>query len=298
VQGFAFKCDNLALLSNAVGNYHHNALITVLEGAGPVLYVSLNPQGTFTVFRHRALFSGDGAVPLAVSAQGVRDDIFYFIEVKWTIAVAGEVIINVNDVEILNFQGDTTASSFANPYTNVWNACRWLHQGNTGVVNMWMCDLYLADQTGGANDVKDFTGDMTIDYIVPNGVGAASQWTPTPAVPNWQNVDEVPPLCGTDYNATITVGNRDSYQMQNVPPGTVPIAFQALAYTNKPTEGGASILFSYREGGTYYDTDDQGIVTVSDCRYILQPWDTNPATGATITEAEINAAEFGVQKTV
>jgi hypothetical protein len=298
VLGFAFKIDNLALLSNAIGNYHHNALITIIEGSGPVLYVSLNPQGTFTVYRHRALFSGDGAVPLAVSAQGVRDNIYYFIEVKWTIAVAGEVIIHVNGVEILNYQGDTTASSYAHAYTNVWNTCRWLHQGNTGTVNMWMCDSYLADQAGSGDEVRDFVGDMTIDYIVPDGVGAASTWTPNPVVANWSNVEEVPPDCGTTYNSTITVGNRDSYSMQNVPPGTVPIAFQTLGYMQKATAGGASVLFSYREGGVYYDSDDQGIVTVADCRYLIQPYDTNPATSATITEAEINAAEFGVQKTI
>jgi hypothetical protein len=296
VVGFAFKIDDLDLIRQAIGNHHVGALITIYEGEGPILSIHLNDTGTFSVYKHTANFSGDGVTYLGSSIQGIREGVWAYIEVKWNIAAAGNVTINCNEVEIFSYTGDTTASSYAHSYLDVWNTIRLLNIASTGaVLTMWMGDLYLADQEGAGDDIRDFLGDVTIDYIVPDGVGNIDDWTPLSGA-NWTNVEEVPPDDDTTYVSTTAIGTRDAYTMQNVPAGTVPLGFQTLLYARKETEGAASLKAVYREGGVNYDSDAQGITTVSEYRFLIQPYDTNPATSATITEAEINAAEFGVIK--
>lgn len=294
VMGFALTCDNLSQL-RIPGNHHLDTIVEIYESISPILFITLDTSGTLSLYKRIAGFVGDANQYLATSIEGLRSGIYSHVQIKWTIALAGSVQIKVNNVLVLNYSGDTRASSFVYPYSNVWNTARWLNMGSQSSNTFKMCDLWVFDQAGSFNN--DFIGDKSIDYITTNGVGAANGFTSSTGDANWMNVDEVPPDCGTSYNFVTATGTRDSFAMQNVPAGTTPIAFQAIYQVKKATQGQADLKFSFRPpGGPYYDSQAQGITTVSDCRYIIQPYDTNPHTGTTITEAEINAAEFGYQK--
>jgi len=302
VQGFAFKIDDLdTVLEATQGNAALCNLFSIYEGVGWILAVVLNPNGTFSVYRHHEGGFGIGSVYLGSSVQGLRSNVWSYLEFKWTIHdSAGSFKIRVNNVEVFSFTGDTSASSASQSFTNVWNVTRYLqlasNAGGGGPhPTMWMCDAYLLDQAGSGDEARDFLGDGAFDYIIPDGIGNDDGFTPL-AGDNWENVEEVPPDDDTTYVSATAPSTRDSHTMSNLPAGTVPIIFQTLIYARKETEGAAGIKPTYREAGVTYDANEQGIATPDAYRYIIQPYDTNPATSATITEAEVNAGEFGYVK--
>ena len=296
VVGFAIKVDDLDLV-RSVGNHHIDTIWRVQEGQGEVLAITLNPAGTFNLYCHLRGGSGEAERYLGTSIQGIRSNVWAYLEIKWLISeTVGYLELLMNGVVIARYDGNTEPSSWIHPYTNIWNTMTLLNFAAAGA-NIWMCDLYLADLQGSGDDIRDYLGDITIDYIVPDGVGYINQWTPLSGA-NWENVEEVPPDEDTTYVSTVDVGHRDSYSMQNVPAGTVPLGFQTLLYARKETEGGASLQPTFRQTGITYDSNTQGISTPDEYRYMIQPYDTNPATGVAITETEINAAEFGVLKVI
>lgn len=303
VAGFAFKVDDLDRITTAYqGDVSGRSIFELYEGQGPILAVSLNSNGTFGVYRRQEAAFGVNSIYLGSSIQGVRSNVWSYLEFKWLIHdSAGSFQIRLNNVLVFSFTGDTSASSFSHGYTNVWTVVRYLQLGSNAATaggphpTFWMCDSYLADLTGTGDDTRDFVGDCTVDKIVPDGAGNVAGWTPL-AGNNWDNTEEVPPDDDTTYNSTATPATRDSYTFQNLPAGTVPIGFQVLIYARKETAGAAVLKPTYREGGVTYDGPGQGIATPDEYRYLIQPYDVNPATGLRATEAELNAAEFGVVK--
>ena len=299
--GFAIKVDDLDNIQNTYqGASDSQALLAIREGSAPILNISLNSSGTFGLYYHSDGAFGIQTTYVGSSIQGLRSGIWSYVEIKWLIhGSAGYVKIRVNGVEVMNYTGRTTGSSVVtHQYTGVWNTVRLGEVPASAVpLTIWIGDVYLIDLAGSGDDKRDFLGDQTIDYIKPVGPGNVADWTPL-AGANWENVDEVPPDGDTTYVSTTAPTTRDSYEMSNVPAGTIPTAFQTIITARKETEGSASLTPTYREGGVTYDSNAQGVSTPTEYRQILQPYDTNPATDATITEAEINAAEFGVLKAV
>jgi hypothetical protein len=250
--------------------------------------------------------TGDEQWVLGETAQGIRAGEWVYLELKvqlkgrfgWNDGTNGRVVIRANMVTIFDYTGDPGATSWGYTYSNNWTSMRLLNFASaSGTVTSKMCDLYLVDLQGSGDQKRDFLGDGTINYIVPNGVGASSAWTPTPAVPNWSNVEEIPPDDATSYVSADTAAMRDSYQMTDIPLTAEPKLFQWVAYMKKQTEGGCVVKPVFRAGGINYDGPGQGVASTS-YRYQLQIYDTNPATGLTITPAQINAAEFGAIKDV
>jgi hypothetical protein len=299
VMGFALKVDDLDLVRTP-GNHHYSTVLEIFEGTGRILYIVLNNTGTFSVYAHRALFTGDGAAYLGSSIQGLRSNQWAYVEVKLVVdAVAGLVQIRVNGTIVFSYSGDTRGSSYISAYSGIWTTARLLNLASSGLpMTTWLADLYIADLVSVvADDVSDFLGDVTIDYITSDGPGYLTEWDPAPVVANWENVNEVPPDEDTTYNSTAIVGERDSYTLQDVPVGSIILGYQALLYTRKETEGAAFLQFGLRPpGGVTYDTTRQGIPAVDEYRYLIWPYDVNPATLAKITEAEINASEGGMVK--
>lgn len=300
VIGFAFKCDDLdRVFSSFQGDASSRNIFSMYEGGGWVLAVTLNANGTFSFFRHQEAAFGVGSIYLGSSIQGVRSGAWAYVEFKWLIHdTAGYIESRVNEVRTFRFDGDTSASSFSYGFTNVWTGVRLMQLG-AGTLGLyptfWMGDVVLADLVGAGDQIRDYSGDVTIDMILPDGVGAASGWTPL-AGANWTNVEETPPDEDTSYVSVATPTTRDSYTMNNLPAGTVPLGFQTLLYAKKLTPGVANLQPTFRQAGVTYDGNTQGISIPDDYRYIIQPYDTNPATGVRITEAEVNASEFGVEK--
>jgi len=273
--------------------------LSIWEGGALHLLVQLNADGTFSVYR------GYNNAPahmtfLGTSVAGMLSNTWAYVEFKWIIdPTAGIFQIRSNHLTIFNYSG-TTQSSDNGSYTTKWTSVR-LQQmrAMTGTsLLMWMNDFYLCDLQGSGDQLRDFLGDQRVQLIMPNGVGNVTGWTGAPA-PNWDAVNESGTADDdTAYVTATAINTRDSYTFTDLPAGTVPLGFQTVVLARKDSDGTSLLAPTFRQGGTTYDATAQGVASASQYLYKLQPYDRNPATSARITAAEVNAAEFGVIKTV
>ena len=302
VCGFAIKIDKLALNApNENGPASNGCLFAIMEGENWPLKVILTPSGTFGLVQAWSAFDNYGAV-MAISSEGLQDGAWAFVEFKWIIhGSAGLFEIRVNTVPVLTYTGDTVSH---NPFwhsNQLWNAVRLLHC-NAALGPPWLtvriCDLYLADLTAvDSDDIDDYLGDGTIETIMPNAPGASTGWTPSAVGgDNWDMTNDRPASDGDGtYVTTTAAGTQDSYHFEDVPSGSEIKAVHWNLLARKVEEGSVVVAPLYHEG-TDFVGPSQGVASTVYDRYLTQPYDINPATGAPWTAAEVNAGIWGVKK--
>jgi hypothetical protein len=304
VCGFAIKVDDLTRIGSPEAQLTAFGLLVIQEsglgsgiGAGPFhLRVQLHPDGTFTLYRRGISIGGD--VNLGNSIEGLQSGAWAYLEFKWRIDdTAGFFEIRLNTIPVLTYTGDTRVSDVANFGT--WNSVKLFTVASTTApfLVMRMSDLYLADLGGGGAEVRDFLGDGIIKTIFPNGPGLAADWTPVDATPNWDQVNDKPAPDGdATYVHATAPGTRDCHQFEDIPAGATVLAVHANLLLRKEADGTVTVKPVVGQGGVQYDGPTQGVATTAYDRYLTQPYDVNPATGAAWTAAEINAGQWGLLK--
>lgn len=141
---------------------------------------------------------------------------------------------------------------------------------------------------------SDFVGDKTIKARFCTGDGNYSQWTKSGGATNCSTVDETTPNDDTDYVATSTVGNIDTYTFSTPAAGEVVTAVAVNFRVKKSDAGTASVAPLVRAGGTDHAGTD---FNPSDSSYLYnqQIYQTNPQGGAAWSDS--NWAEFGIKRT-
>lgn len=233
---------------------------------------------------------GDGTV-LATSANGTHTaNVWEYIEMMATIAdTGGRAVVRVNGVTVIDYTGDTKNAGTASSIDTIRFGST---GGNNGpVVDTYFDDVYVADDTGSVNN--NFLGDVRVQTLVPMGPGTDTQLTPTGVANNWDNVNELP-VSLTDYNSSSTVGQRDTYAMQDLPSSTGTVfAVQPNYVIAKTDAGTANFKPVIRTNGTlYYDptTAPSSTATV-----LSLPHDTDPNTSSPWTAAGVNSMETGIE---
>jgi hypothetical protein len=302
VCGFAFKVNDLQRVGGFPTKSDPIDLFAVCEGAHQFhVKVALNSDGTFTLRGNQETIIGEEVI-LAQSVEGIQSNSWAYLEFKWLIdETAGTFEMRVNGIPLLNFTGntDTQGEVWTPLSTHIWTSIHLLGVPSTiaPFLICWLDDLYLADLTGSGDDVRDFLGDGTIITIRPNGVGASDDWTPTPAGANWDQTNDLTQDGDATYVETTAPGARDVYHFEDIPVGATVLGAHWNAVLRKTAEGGAIVRPIVHQGGVDYDGPEQGVGAIVYDKYVTQPYDINPATGARWTAAEINAGQFGIVKT-
>ena len=161
-----------------------------------------------------------------------------------------------------------------------------------------MDDVYVLDpNSGAASPHNTFLGDIQIDAVVPDGVGAHEEFdTAVGSVNHWQNVDEIPHTGDTDYNESPTVNDRDLFTFGDLPAisgGSTLLSVKATALVRKIDAGLGQFRLVARPVATNRNGDTLTLST--EYRYHQHIWDLNPETSAAWTDALFNASEFGVE---
>jgi hypothetical protein len=224
---------------------------------------------------------------LATGTRVLSPAVFYFIELKATIADAGDTaVVRINGVEDINFTGDTkaTANATANQI-QLWNE---------GFVGQYYDDLYVCDGTGGA-PTDTFLGDVRVQAIFPSGNGNSSQLVGQDAdsTDNYLNVDETAQDGDTTYVESSTVGNKDTYAFGNLTPTTGTVyGVQVLPFAKKTDAGTRSIVSVARLSATEVDSAAKALST--DYAYLPDIREAKPG-GGTWSITNVNDAEFGIK---
>lgn len=222
---------------------------------------------------------------LAASTETLQADKWYYIEGKITIANSGGTFsARINGQECASYTGDTLYSYSYDKASAI------KMYGMPSAVRVWYDDLYVCDGTGTSHN--DYLGDVRVDTIFPSGTGNSAQFTPNGSANNWENVDETSPDEDVSYNASDTVGQKDSFGFSDLSAlSSSVLGVQANLLARKDDAGSRLLRGFTRIGGTDYEGSDLSLA--DSYANLTQIWTQNPNTAAAWTEAEVNAAEFG-----
>ena len=226
---------------------------------------------------------------LATGTTTLSTGTWYYIEVQGTVADSGGTIkvrLNGASTNDIDFTGDTK-----NGGTNTaMDAVRIKNIGSN--INRFD-NLYVLNSTGTTNTT--FLGAMRIHTLAPSGNGVSSQFTGSDGnqTDNYQLVDELP-FSASDYVASSTSGQRDTYALDNLPVGFHQItALQSNVVALKNTAGAVALKPALRSNSTVYYGSSRPLGTNSQTYSDI--FEASLATTLAWTSAEINYLEGGME---
>lgn len=213
-----------------------------------------------------------------------------YLEVSFGISSAGVVssILRVNGYQV----GSGTSTSF-----DVGNVAVQIGDTNNSTGGTLIIDdLYIYDHTG--TDHNNFASKLfnIIPKIIvspPSGDGRITQLTPTGLASNWANAANIPPVEGSDYNGTATIGHADAYAM--TPPtfnGIYGVQAKADLSQSDPS-GTRSVSLGIGNGST--ETYNSPIGLTDQFTFYTSQFPLDPNTGSAWTTAGFNAAQAAIQ---
>lgn len=281
VAGFAFQHDGN--LSGDGGNQNIFAF-----NKGSLNQISVDFVGglnTIKVLKDKYPAVTAGTV-IANGTRVLSANTWYSIEVYVKIAAAvGRVIVRVNELIDIDFTGDTNPRG-----ADCDTISLKMSQGSAGGV-MFFDDFFLA--TGGSS----FYGDCRAEALFPNSDGSRTDFTPSAGASHYQMVDEVTPNEDVDYNKSLTVGHKDSYQFSDPSPTSATVkGIQYVPRARTDDEGTRTIKSFYRSlsGNEYESPNSLGLSSA----YAIPIGDIvelNPETGNAWTIQELKDAQFGLK---
>lgn len=227
-----------------------------------------------------------GGTLLATSAAGVMDANWHYVEMSATLnATTGTVVVKVDGTQVISFTGNTkNGGTSTNIDAVIYQDMAW---GATTIDDLYICN------SAGSAPTNTFLGDCRVQTCMPNGAGTSTQFTPTGSGTNYLNVNDVPDSTST-FNSDSTPGHRDTYAMANLASGTGTVfAVQQVMSALKTGAGSASLKAAQLSGATvsYGATRSLGTAAAA----YADVFETNPATSATWTVADVNGLEAGAE---
>lgn len=278
--GFSFKARTVSADAGA-------ELAALIDGTSTQLCLHRATSGVLSIYRGNTagtLLESTGAI-LSANTE-------YYIELLATISNTGSYEVRVDGVTVLSGTGVDTSST-ANQYTTGFRLGRTI--GNTANgMTVDYDDVYWADDSG-ASPANTFLGAVRVDQLaMPTVNGTYAEFTPSTGTNHALVVDEIPPNT-TDYIDGGTAGLRDTFafgDLATLASQTI-YSVQVKAYALKDDAGARTVGALARLSGTDLDSTNAGTLTTTAAYYnFLFP--TKPGGGAW-TEADVNAAEFGVR---
>lgn len=256
----------------------NGAYTYVRSGNNTVLGVTFNNgDGSLTI---------SGATTGSTGAGSVALGRIYLLEIYLKLAATpnGSVIIKIDGKIVFSFTGTTNGS-----YSTV-DTLR-VAGGSGNGEYIYTDDLAMNDTSGSVDN--SWCGDGKVYAIKPNAAGDATQWTPSTG-DNYATVDDIPPS-DTDYVYTTTSGYIDNYNLTTLSLATGDSVSRLwLSLRAKDAASGGVISGGVCISGINYTEDialptDFGRIQGSELK-------TNPNTGLTWTQADLDALQIAIIK--
>jgi hypothetical protein len=198
---------------------------------------------------------------------------------------------------VIDLEDVYTASATYARAPNYWNGCAFK---SSNVFD----DAYCLD--GAASDVYGNTGapnaplgPIRIDVVRATGAGLTTEWTPSPAVPNWQNVNDDYPDGATLNTASADgspnqIGAEDLHEMEDIDTGDTAIFQHLLVSSRKTDEGAGQLTMLARHDGVTYDLETRNLA--EDFLYRTRVVLHTMPNGDPLTDANFNAQQLGYRR--
>lgn len=256
---------------------------------------------------------GGGGIPreelttLGESTNAIASSSFDFLEIKIVHhPVTGSIEVKRNGAAFWTLSNVNTAFSGNNQSASVLVGGYDVSIGGVTVYHFLrgtVTDFHLLNTVvngADANDPVDFIGDRHWEVVLPTSDLTYSDFTPFPSANHWENVDEIPPDDLTSYNATDTVGDKDSFGMASFTgPAAAEVLISYTMYSQKDAGGAVGVSGLMRSPAGVGGTDGNGTeFQVPDPFAFRQSFlCTDPDSSGAITVAIANAAEHGYERT-
>lgn len=261
------------------------ALARFKIGATAHLVLNINSAGKLTL----RLSSSTGTLLATSTGPTIALNTWVHIQAKATIHnTAGSCEVRQNGVTVINYTGQTGTAAGAVTAVDIVMAT-----SNTITWDdMWVCDAVDATATQG-RAFNDFLGDLKVVSLIPTADTATAQWTPSTGTSHAGTVDEVPPNT-TDYVSTPTVGNRDLFDVTDLPANTTGVlAYRVGMYAQKSDVGAMSVKPVVKDpAGTAAQT---AVALSTSWASGYGPMTTKKTDGSLSTVADMNATQVGIE---
>jgi hypothetical protein len=155
-------------------------------------------------------------------------------------------------------------------------------------------DCYFLDTTG--TDQTTRIGDPIIETVIPDANGTTNDFTASPAVSNYLNVDEATTDDDTTYNHSSTATHKELYGMSALE-GNVGTIYAVMPRSNvRKVDAGTRLIKNVaRSSATEVDGTEYSV----GANYAFRDhiYENDPNGGGAWTESSVNAAEFGIKIT-
>lgn len=272
--------------ANLFGIYTNN-------GTNGQLYIRRLATNAIVAYRgdpNNGNISSPSGTQIASTAPGVLDGNWHYLEVFATIhGTTGQLIVKLNGNTVINFTGNTLNTGVVTTIDAIrFRTGKYVASPNAVIS---IDDFYVCDATGATNNT--FLGDVRVQSLVPNAAGTYTQLAPTGAANNYVNVGEMPYNNAT-YNASPTVGQRDTYALSDLAANTASVlGMQSVAHMQKSDAGLANAKVALVSGGGLYYDASQSLSTSAVVYTQVRP--TDPATAVAWTVAGANGLEAGME---
>ena len=260
-----------------------NPLIEVREGTTVHLAVYADTSSRLLVRQGSGTTLATGTTVLVLNN-------WYYLEFKGTIHdTTGSYALRIDGVAEVSGSGVDTRNGGT---TGQWDRVR--IAGLTSSTSTFLDDFYVCDQSGAA-PTNDFLGVIKIECVLPQtGNGTNVGLTPSTGTDHGALVDENPPNT-TDYNASATVGAKDTYNLPSLALTGAILGIQTNLYVGKSDTAARSVCAVVRTGGA--DFDGASVSPGTTFGYFSEARALNPATGLAWTTADFDALEAGMKVT-
>jgi hypothetical protein len=268
---FAFKW------TGTIGS--NTAIMEIQEGGTTQIEVQVTNAGQFRILRGTFTQIGIGSFTMS-------SDTWYHIAIKLFVdSTTGTFELRIDgsgtpDINLTSTDTDSNNSQLVDSLTLIGS--------NSGF--QWD-DFVLADDTGS----QAFLGDHDVYTILPDGAGAASDFTASPAVANYLNVDEATPDGDTTYNESSTLNDKDRHTFGDVPTNTDTVyAVQVGAFAKKDSVGARDLRVVAFDGTTEGQGADNALGAGS-YRWVTEVFEDHPTDANPWTETEVNGMQAGYE---
>lgn len=277
IMGFAFKHVNFPSNDTQLANFESDS--------SSLTHITIAMGTTGLIKAYRGTVSG--GTLLGTTSDFIPLNTWKYIEIKVTLSdTVGVVNIRFDGASVLNLTSQDTKNAGTKTVIDSFAV------GGAGLGSSSAGDdFYLCNGAGSVNN--DFLGDIVVECLTPTSDGANTGLTPSTGSSHFALVDEIPQNT-TDYNSSSVADTIDTYGMSNMATAAGTIAgVQVTNYAQKDISGLRKVAAVVRSGGTNYAGDDMPL----GIGFLMYPdiWETDPATAAAWTIANVNAVEAGAK---
>jgi ABC-type amino acid transport system permease subunit len=257
-----------------------------------VLQLALVIQSTGTIEAWRGTPGTGTSLGVTASPVVVANAYQHIEAVVFFSQTVGTVEVRVNGVTVLSISGVDTCNTALTECSQVFIGGAAI--GTQTNQTTYIDDVFCYDNTSSYNNT--FIGDRRVLTLFPDANTATADWTAVGAASGYLCIDEAAPNDDTDYITAATVGLVSQFGLQNLPSGISVVNAVVMVERARKTEAGtANTKVSIVSGASNTAGADKPLTEVY--TYRQDVFQTDPASAAPFTPANVDALQFKVERT-